>query len=126
VDVPDAPALVRLDEPRLRRALAALMKAVARERAAAGSVVVRGTVDSRTGGAVVVIGTSEEVAHAHDRPQEAVDLWRGGLGLGLPIAQRTVEQHDGAIRAAGSNTAPQGRGAVVVTLPIAPDPTPRG
>lgn len=117
VELPDSPAAVRGDTLRLQRALGVIVKAVARERVASRSIVVRGTLDLQAGQAVVVVGTEEEVGRALDAALEPVDIWRGGLGLGLPIARHIVEHYGGTMGSVRGEDVRPGRGAVVLTLP---------
>jgi signal transduction histidine kinase len=117
VEIPDAPVPIRCEAALLQRALAAILRAIARERPDSGRVVAKGSIEGESGAALLVIGTAEEVADALGAAPEPVDLWRGGLGLGLQIAQRVIARHGGEMRAARSPGARSGRGAVVVTLP---------
>src|SRR5260370_14040406 len=62
----------------------------------------------------------EHIVEPFYRVSEARELARGGVGLGLSIAERTVELHGGNIRA---ENMPDGL-QVTIELPLAPMPAP--
>jgi C4-dicarboxylate-specific signal transduction histidine kinase len=82
--------------------------------------VVKVTVDREDGWAVVRVHDSgpgiaaEHLAHLFD---EYMTTKRRGLGLGLAISRRVVEQLEGTIRAANAAT---GGAVFEVRLPLAP------
>jgi signal transduction histidine kinase len=105
------------DLTRVQAAFGAIFRAVLRERASAGTVVVDRRFDHRaeTHSAVVIVADQDSVQSAYESDTGAFDERRGGLGLALPIARRVVEAHGGRI---WSPSGTSSRGAAVVAFPL--------
>ena len=112
------------DRLRLRTSIEFVLRAVLREQPT-GTVVVaeteRITSDGRSQ-ARLVVAPAPSVAAAAASVASGFDDYRGGLGLGLPIARRVVTRFGGRI---WSPQPPEGselplgeRGAIVVTIPL--------
>jgi K+-sensing histidine kinase KdpD len=118
VRTPADEAEVMADSVRLRAAVATLLMAMARERAMPGTLVIDGRVESHAGAAHVIVRLGEEAALPRlDGPAGRFDIWRGGLGVALPLARHVVEA------AGGRLWSPRGRAnrsATGLALPLAP------
>jgi K+-sensing histidine kinase KdpD len=70
--------------------------------------------------AVIVVAEEASVAASFQRPAGSFDDHRGGLGLALPIARRTIEGHGGRLWAPEPivDNDPLTRGSAIVALPI--------
>jgi signal transduction histidine kinase len=106
-------AIVEGDPDRLRPALAAVIRSVAREQPGPCTIVVdrqrKATANSST---AVVVVTNEARGHEADAESAAFDDKRGGLGLALPIARRVIEAHGGQLRSRIG-------GGVTISVPLA-------
>jgi signal transduction histidine kinase len=112
------PLTVRGDRKGLTSALAAVIKAVVREQGGAARVSV-GAVPRQQDGrpvAAIAIGREDAVDTSHHGgPDARFNEYPGGIGLGLPIARRVIEQAGGRIWSSA-----EGRhlGVVTVLLPL--------
>jgi signal transduction histidine kinase len=112
------PLTVRGDRKGLTSALAALIKAVVREQGGAARVSVGARPRQHDGQpvAAIAIGREDAVDEAHEGgPNARFNEYPGGIGLGLPIARRVIEQAGGRIWSSA-----EGRhlGVVTVLLPL--------
>ena len=112
------PLTVCGDRKGLTSALAALIKAVVREQGGAGRVSVGAAPRQHDGRpvAAIAIGREDAVDASHDGgPAPRFNEYPGGIGLGLPIARRIIEQAGGRIWSSA-----EGRhlGVVTVLLPL--------
>jgi PAS domain S-box-containing protein len=123
VVLPPEPVYLEADPTRLAQVFANLLNNAAKFTEEGGSV---GLTAERQGAAVVVrvrdtgIGmTPEMLARAFDlfaQADRSLDRTQGGLGIGLTLARRLVQMHDGSIEAFSDGP---GKGTeLVVRLPI--------
>jgi signal transduction histidine kinase len=109
---------VRGDRKGLTSALAALIKAVVREQGGAARVSVGAGSRQHDGRpvAAIAIGREDALDTSHEGgPDARFNEYPGGIGLGLPIARRVIEQAGGRIWSSA-----EGRhlGVVTVLLPL--------
>jgi signal transduction histidine kinase len=118
-------AFMNGDPARLQPAFDALFRAILREKAGPATVVVDRRRMEANGQVLAVVTVSEDstVLDAYERPRQAFDEKRGGLGLALPLARRVFEGHAGRLLGpqslpdqAGSD--PVSRGSAIVELPL--------
>jgi len=111
------------DGPRLRAAFTAVFRAILREKSGPLTVISDRRVvtsDGRTS-AVVIVSDEATVQEAYERePGPFVWKERGGLGLTLPLARRTIEGHDGRLWSPKPilENDPLTRGSAIISLPI--------
>jgi signal transduction histidine kinase len=110
----DHPLVVSGDGARLARALGSLIHSALRERGEPGVVIID---CAKTAASLVIrIGDEDALASPATRTSDtSFDEWRGGLGLALPIARRTVTAHGGKIWSASGD---RPRAGAVVELPL--------
>ena len=117
----DEPVPVAGDRTRLSAALKALLQAALRERGEPGAIIVECSVAAgRNGQRYAMIKIGDEAAlplltAPADEVTAAFDVWRGGLGLALPVARRVIEGHGGALWSADGA---QSRSASALRLPL--------
>jgi signal transduction histidine kinase len=109
---------VRGDRKGLAAALAALIRAVVREQGGAARVSVGAQPRQHDGRpvAAIAIGREDALHTSHDGgPDARFNEYPGGIGLGLPIARRVIEQAGGRIWSSA-----EGRhlGVVTILLPL--------
>lgn len=117
LSAPQGDTMVTGDRARLSAALASLLLAVLREQTAAGEVAVTLGVRESGGGrmAAIAIGRDLDPERLFGASGTALNEFRGGLGLALPIARRIIDQHGGRVWSSAD-----GRlvGSVAVLLPL--------
>jgi signal transduction histidine kinase len=103
---PDTPLRLNGDEELLRRAVENVIRNAIRYEPQESSVEVSAACEAnrllvrvRDHGPGVPAGTEQRLFDAFYRVEEDRDRVSGGVGLGLAIARRSVELHEGAIRA---------------------------
>jgi len=117
----DRPVMVTGDRTRLSTAFTALMHAALRERGEPGAViVVCSTGAGASGNSYALVAIGDEGAlpmlmASADGHGSAFDMWRGGLGLALPVARRVIESHGGAL---WSVDGAQSRSTSALRLPL--------
>ncbi|MEP7308087.1 MAG: HAMP domain-containing sensor histidine kinase [Acidobacteriota bacterium] len=115
----DQPALVHGDVDQLKRALAALVVAIVRERGAA-PLEIHGFINREGEASLAVIALGDPgIALRHDEVltsrEVPFDRWRGGTGLSVPIACRLFEACGGRIWSLPQSS----RAACALSLPMA-------
>ena len=114
----NGPVHLRADRTRLKLAISALCFALRRELVATHRLIVR--IERNDGEVVIGIAGDDAVdgllARDRERDLPGFDEFtnRGGCGLKLPIARRTIEQHAGRLYGAG----PQNKATAIVHLPL--------
>jgi signal transduction histidine kinase len=123
IAVRDCEAQVQIlgDAARITRAFDTLLTATLRERSDATSMLAACRLVDGADGRMVRIAIAD--ANDIDRILEdddtgSFDLYRGGLGFRLLLAERIIAAHGGRV---ASPVAARGRLAIVVSLPVAPD-----
>jgi signal transduction histidine kinase len=110
------------DADRLKRAFDAIFRAILREKAGPCTVIAERRLEIRDGRecAIVVVAESSSVLSVYKRTPGLFDDHRGGLGLALPLARRTIEGHGGTLTAPApvEDHDPLSRGSAVITLPV--------
>src|SRR5258708_7766005 len=109
-----AGAIISGDPDRLRAAIDAILKSVLREQHGPCTIVVdrRRRATAGADAAAIVVADEARLQAADASAAVAFDDKRGGLGLALPIARRTIEAHGGRVSALAD-------GGVIITLPLA-------
>ena len=116
----DEPVPMTGDRTRLSAALKALMHAALRERGEPGAIIVECSTEGRNGQRYALVRIGDETAlplltAPPDETMPAYDVWRGGLGLALPVARRVIEGHGGTLWSAdGAHS----RSASALRLPL--------
>jgi signal transduction histidine kinase len=115
-------APIRGDVTRLRGAFSAFFQAILREQPANGIVVAQCQHEKERSrsSAVVIVAPDTDVQRSYAAEAAAFDDKRGGLGLALPIACRTIERHGGRVWSPRSpNGEKPGRSsAVLISIPL--------
>jgi len=98
----DEPVPMTGDRTRLSAALKALLHAALRERGEPGAIIVECSTEGRNGQRYALVRIGDETAlplltAPPDETMPAYDVWRGGLGLALPVARRVIEGHGGTL-----------------------------
>jgi signal transduction histidine kinase len=110
------------DASRLAAAFTTLMTAALRERSDSTSMVAACRLPAGGVGAravrIAIADEADVEAVLDEAVPQAFDLFRGGLGFRLLLAERIIAAHGGRI---ASPVAARGRLAIVVYLPVAPD-----
>lgn len=125
VQGPATGAPIAGDRARIRAALEVTVRAVMREQPASTVIVVRAdqTLAAGRPHARVVIAPAPDLDRATASAEGQLDEYRGGLGLGLPLARRVLANVGGRIWSAmppeGTELPLGARGAIVIVLPIA-------
>jgi signal transduction histidine kinase len=114
----DETCAINGDPSRLKSAFTSLLWALRRELVSGDTLHVRQSTRENAGQAVawVAFGDADNIdrlQRADPASLETFDEWRGGCGLGLPIARRVIAAHDGRLWSAGV----QPRAGAVVMLP---------
>jgi signal transduction histidine kinase len=109
-------ATMRGDAARMRRALAAVFRAILREMPDNTRVVGerRITADNGMRSALLIVAAEPNVQASYTAVRGEFDEKRGGLGLALPFARRIIERHGGQIWSPEPHT----KGAAIVSLPL--------
>ena len=117
----DQPLVVTGDRARLSAAVKALVHSALRERGEPGAVVAQCSAVSGSDGtryAMITIGDESALpvlsAGAQERAAQ-FDVWRGGLGLALPVARQVIEGHGGMLWSADN---PHSRAGSALRLPL--------
>ena len=116
----DEPVPMTGDRTRLSAALKALLHAALRERGEPGAIIVECSTEGRNGQRYALVRIGDETAlplltAPPDETMPAYDVWRGGLGLALPVARRVIEGHGGTLWSAdGAHS----RSASALRLPL--------
>lgn len=116
----DEPVPMTGDRTRLSAALKALMHAALRERGEPGAIIVECSTEGRNGQRYALVRIGDETAlplltAPPDETMPAYDVWRGGLGLALPVARRVIEGHGGTLWSADDA---HSRSASALRLPL--------
>ena len=114
----DAGAVVAADRTRITSAIAALLRAVVREQTEAGRVLVHVEVrggDDGPAGTIAIAREGQLPGTAEPAGDRALNEYRGGMGLSVPIARRVIARHGGRV---WSSAAGRLMGAVTVRLPL--------
>jgi signal transduction histidine kinase len=111
------------DAARFRNALAAIVRAIVREKVGPCTVAVDRRRLTTVGkqSAIFVVADMGDVQKAYDAERDGFDEKRGGLGLALPLARRVIEAHGGSVwspRLAAADSDGRPRGAAVVSIPL--------
>jgi signal transduction histidine kinase len=97
----DQPVLTTGDRERLTTVIRTLMHAVLRARGEPGEVTVllRTNPDASPPCVILAVGDAAGIADliAQEDATPALDEWRGGLGLALPVGRRVIEALGGAL-----------------------------
>jgi signal transduction histidine kinase len=108
---------VQGDRRRLPTALGALIRAVVREQGGASDVAVDVATRQQDGNrfAAIAVGRAGTLQSKNGGPDARFNEYPGGIGLGLPIARRVIEQAGGRI---WSSAEGKQLGVVTVLLPL--------
>ena len=118
-------ATVRMDKPQLTQAFMNLVLNALQAVPGGGTVTIRsGVTPADSTARVAISDTGPGIPAEHlDRVFEPYFTTKeGGTGLGLALARKIVEEHQGTIRA---ENGPSGGATLIVTLPIAAPPPAR-
>jgi signal transduction histidine kinase len=106
-------AIVEGDPDRLRPAIGALIRSVARQQPGPCTIVVdRQRTATASPSCAVIVVADEARGKESDAESKAFDDKRGGLGLALPIARRVIEAHGGQLRSRAG-------GGIMISVPLA-------
>jgi CheY-like chemotaxis protein len=127
VTVPDEPLWVHADEARLAQVLANLLNNAAKYTPPGGAIWVTAIRDGdeavlsvRDTGVGIPADMLSRVFDLFQQVDRSIDRSQGGLGIGLTLARRLVEMHNGHIEAKSEGP---GRGSeFIVRLPVASEP----
>jgi signal transduction histidine kinase len=118
---PGPPAVVKGDAVRLKRAFSAIMGAVRRELLAGSSLVIESKISRAKAGRTAMVGVGAELAVARLlRTPVAklipLDIWRGGSGLSVVIADQVLTAHGG--RLLGTESGKPTEPCAAIVLPV--------
>jgi signal transduction histidine kinase len=125
IRVPDAPLVSLIDRPRIEQVLDNLVENAVKYGPAGGTPEIEA--DARDAYARISVvdhgvgipeGERERVFDRFYRASNAQDVTDTGLGLGLYICRRIIDEHEGRI---GHTETPGGGSTFVIDLPLDPD-----
>jgi hypothetical protein len=117
----DQPIVIQGDRTRLSAALRALMQSALRERGEPGAIIAQcSQMADGAGTRYVLVAIGDEatlplLAASAEKQPSPFDVWRGGLGLALPVARQVIEGHGGTLWSADGA---QSRAASALRLPL--------
>jgi signal transduction histidine kinase len=117
----DQPIVISGDRTRLSAALKALLQSALRERGEPGAIIAEcSSIAGGDGTRYVLVAIGDEatlptLTASADGHTPIFDVWRGGLGLALPVARQVIEGHGGRL---WSTDGTQSRAASALRLPL--------